>query len=156
MKSDANLDTRVAWGKRVLLDLVRHLLGSDSAASSTMDRIYTVCLDALTRALLADIENDHSRTDGIGQILEERIRSRLIEEPGPLAPEQVGEIYESLRGLRLEIKSGNEPVLIPHVGGRRNQGLFLHSSAHSRTNRGRSARRPGNLGARGLPRSQNP
>ena len=124
MKSDANLDTRVAWGKRVLLDLVRHLLGSDSAASSTMDRIYTVCLDALTRALLADIENDHSRTDGIGQILEERIRSRLIEEPGPLAPEQVGEIYESLRGLRLEIKSGNEPVLIPHAGGRRNQGLF--------------------------------
>ncbi len=36
----------------------------------------------------------------------------------------MGEIYESLRGLRLEIKSGNEPVLIPHAGGRRNQGLF--------------------------------
>ncbi len=78
MKSDANVDTRVACAKQVLLDLVLHLLGSDSCGSLTVDRIYTVSLDAITRALLADVENNHSQTDGIGQIIEERIRSRLM------------------------------------------------------------------------------
>ena len=124
MKSDENLDEPLAHTRQILLDSVRHLLGADSRGSLTVDRIYTACLDALTRTLLADIENNRSRTDGIEQIIEERIRSRLIQELGRLAPEQVGEIYESLRGLRLRIESGNQPVFIPHAGGRRNQGLF--------------------------------
>ena len=58
------------------------------------------------------------------QLLTKNFVRRVIDELGTLPPEQVGEIYESLRGMRLEIGSGNEPVLIPHAGGRRNQGLF--------------------------------
>jgi len=124
MKSDANLDARLAWTKQVLLDLIRHLLRTESFGAWTRESLYTRGLAKIAQALLEPIETRHCEIDGVEQVAEEKLRSRLMDELGTLAPEETGKIYESLRGLRLEIRSNNEPVLIPHAGGRRNQGLF--------------------------------
>ncbi len=41
-----------------------------------------------------------------------------------LTAQEVGGLYEVLRGFRLEVGSGNQPVLMPCARGKRNSGLF--------------------------------
>ncbi len=124
MKSNANLDARLDCAKQVLLDWVDHCLCTKSCGMLAPDGLYSRGVAALTEALLRSTGVSHHQTDGRGLIIEQKLRSRVIDELGPLPPEQVGELYQSLRGLRLEIDSEEGPVLISHAGGRRNQGLF--------------------------------
>ncbi|MGO9118363.1 MAG: Eco57I restriction-modification methylase domain-containing protein [Desulfomonilaceae bacterium] len=123
MNSNVNPDTRFDHVMEVFLEFIRHLLGSNSFRNWTADRLYTYALEALTRAFLEDIEETHSQIGANWQIINEKLSLRLFQ-LGPLAPEEVGQLYESLRGFRLEIKSGNEPILLPSPTGKRNQGLF--------------------------------
>jgi adenine-specific DNA-methyltransferase len=48
----------------------------------------------------------------------------LLREIGPLDPEEVGAVYEYLRGFTLATNSGKDPELTACVKGKRNQGLF--------------------------------
>jgi hypothetical protein len=43
---------------------------------------------------------------------------------GPLPPEEIGDLYERLRGFKLGISHSGKPTLVPSVRGKRNQGLF--------------------------------
>ncbi len=123
MDSHMNSDARLEYIMEVFLEFVRHMMGSASFGSCTADRLYTYALEELTRALLESTENNHRQADGNRQIIDEKLRQQLLQ-LGALVAEEVGRIYESLRGYRLEIKSGNEPILIPSASGKRNQGLF--------------------------------
>ncbi len=123
MNSDVNPDARFDYVMEVFLEFIRHLLGSNSFESWTADRLYTYALEALIRSFLENMQESHSQIGANWQIIDEKLSLRLFQ-LGPLAPEEVGQLYESLRGFRLEVKSGNEPVLLPSPTGKRNQGLF--------------------------------
>jgi adenine-specific DNA-methyltransferase len=123
MNSDVNLDARFDYVMEVFLEFIRHLLGSNSFKSWTADRLYTYALEALIRSILENIQESHSQIGANWQIINEKLSLRLFQLGTP-APEEVGRLYESLRGFRLEVKSGNEPVLLRSPTGKRNQGLF--------------------------------
>jgi Alw26I/Eco31I/Esp3I family type II restriction m6 adenine DNA methyltransferase len=53
----------------------------------------------------------------------------LGQEIGPLAPGDVGEVYEYLRGFKIEYPSPRCPKMVPSVAGKRNQGLFYTPQA---------------------------
>jgi len=48
---------------------------------------------------------------------------------GSMRPPQIGELYEWLRGFKLETKEGKRPTLVPCVRRKRNEGLFYTPSA---------------------------
>ena len=75
MKSDANLDPRLACVKQVLLDFIGDLLRSESCATLTPDALYSRGVAALTEALLQPTEVRHREIDEMPTIIDEKLRS---------------------------------------------------------------------------------
>ncbi len=96
----------------MLEDLIRRT-GDPSAPSYTLAR----ALGQLVTALLTG-----DRSNGPGQGL------KVEADPGHLSPQQVGEIYEFLRGFELTFDK-RRPVLVRNSVRRRNEGLFYTPSA---------------------------
>ncbi len=111
-------------------EVVRGLLETFGSTRPDLDSVYRKAVGLITSALLSEYgilaENDPPphRSE-----VEDRLSARVKEELGEVQPEEVGLIYEHLRGLRLRRDAKDAPLPERHVRERRNQGLF-YTPAH--------------------------
>lgn len=107
-----------------MLDRIRRVLQSDPSLASDPSRLYTRSMAALVDGLLSRGRKteEHSSSGVERRPLEQPAQVPL---PVPsMTPEEVGQAYEYLRGLRVHIGPEEGPKLLPSVRGKRNQGLF--------------------------------
>ncbi|MBI5571825.1 MAG: N-6 DNA methylase [Desulfomonile tiedjei] len=103
-------------GNRVV-QILCDSIGSQAAPARDPESFYRSAVAAVVGALLAPREATPVEPEFAGLVREAR-------EIGPVSPEQVGELYEYLRGFRFVVKPGEAPRLAASQRGRRNQGLF--------------------------------
>lgn len=102
--------------EKALTEAIRGLLTSHNGRQEPdPDRVYKAAVASVVKMLL-------SRSDRSGD--ESLLPPPEIAEIGRLDPEEVGQIYEYMRGFQLELRPGDEPAVVKSVTGRRNQGLF--------------------------------
>ena len=111
--------------ERVLPEMIRSLLAVDPGHQYDPDRVYHIAVATLIEHLLSSRERPATYSPSPWTGTEgELLILREIEEIGYIGPLQVGRVYEHLRGFRLEMQRGNEPLLVQCAKGKRNQGLF--------------------------------
>lgn len=106
---------------------IRELLKTESHADA--DRLYTRAVGLVVQKLLSPGQQglglaSLSAAVDVSSVLEE-----MAQQIGPLTAAGVGELYEYLRGFKLEIKSPERCVMVPSITGKRNQGLFYTPKA---------------------------
>ena len=124
MNSHDNTDHRLGLAKQILLDLIHGLLRDGHSGVSAPENLYQFALSSLIMGLLQPIDGPKHPLKTTKRSLENNFHCDIARELGPLSPEDVGQIYEYLRGLRLEMMPGDQPSLVQCAGGKRNQGLF--------------------------------
>ncbi len=125
MNSDGKSDQMRIITDFLVREVVGRLLNTCGTKMSDLALVYRRAVGLTVAALLSGYNNP-----GRNQLAanesdpEERLTSDLIAEIGHVDPEDVGHVYEYLRGFRLGLDSANEPYLDRQVTERRNQGLF--------------------------------
>jgi hypothetical protein len=107
------------------LDILSELISDRRRSAGCSDRddhgIYRIALGSLTDSLL---DRFARKNEAPAPDEGDRVDSRLIARLPIATPEEVGELYEYLRGFRLESRDHTEPRPTPSRKGKRNQGLF--------------------------------
>jgi Alw26I/Eco31I/Esp3I family type II restriction m6 adenine DNA methyltransferase len=109
----------------VLETIVGRIIAENPGSAVSAEALYKNAIRLLVESLIASsTAEDGAPSTGAESPQRKRISEAMVRELGPLKPEQVGELYERLRGFRLELRDGKKPTLAPCVRGKRNQGLF--------------------------------
>ena len=101
----------------------------DPQSHRDIDQLYRRAVGLVVQALLSQVEPDEAPGSLSGAINGPSSLTELAQEIGPLTPAEVGEIYEYLRGFKVEVKSPGQWVMVPNVTSKRNQGLFYTPKA---------------------------
>ncbi|MFH1116292.1 MAG: Eco57I restriction-modification methylase domain-containing protein, partial [Pseudomonadota bacterium] len=125
MSTEGKCDrTRIAT-ELLVPEVVRGLLEACGSIRPDPDTVYRKAVGLITAALLSQYGSPAGHgPPPPGSDAEKRLWARVKEELGEIEPEQVGLIYEHLRGLRLRPGEAHGPVPERDVRERRNQGLF--------------------------------
>jgi adenine-specific DNA-methyltransferase len=125
------LDTRKHEVELVLERLVPRVIHEllDPRSHRDTDQLYRRAVGLVVKALLSQIEPDEVPGLLSGAINGPSSLTELAQEIGPLTPAEVGEIYEYLRGFKVEVKSLGQWAMVPNVASKRNQGLFYTPKA---------------------------
>ncbi len=91
--------------------------------SGDPEETYILGLDSLVDTLLSE---GRSTAGGISKV--ERPDSLRLPDKLSLNPEDVGRLYERLRGFKLHLTRSKDPKLVACIKGKRNQGLFYTPS----------------------------
>ncbi len=113
-----DLDTNLS---RILEHIARNMSLRD--CSGDPEETYVLGLDSLVDTLLSD---GRSAVGGLSRV--EKTDSLRFPDKTALNPEDVGRLYERLRGFRLHLTRSKDPKLVPCIKGKRNQGLFYTPS----------------------------
>lgn len=103
----------------MLKHLTHHVRSCRDDSCNDPERAFMNALDALVDDVLAD-----GRRMSSSPAVSEMPKGSRFSDLMPLNPEEVGRLYEVLRGFRLRAGGSRDPELIPCVRGKRNQGLF--------------------------------
>lgn len=103
-----------------LLECLASCVDLSGGAARDTEEAYTLALDSLVDSLLSN-GSDITGTDAS---LGEKLDASGMPGPASLKPEEVGALYESLRGFRVRVRQSGDPELVPCIRGKRNQGLF--------------------------------
>jgi adenine-specific DNA-methyltransferase len=125
------LDTRKREVELVLERLVPRVIHEllDPHSHRDTDQLYKLAVGLVVKALLSQVEPDDAPWSLSGGINGPSSLTELEQEIGPLTPAEVGEIYEYLRGFKVEVKSSGQLRMVPNVTSKRNQGLFYTPKA---------------------------
>ncbi|MBI5250436.1 MAG: N-6 DNA methylase [Desulfomonile tiedjei] len=107
-------------------EMLEHLAGYirlQADVSFDPQETYMQALDSLVKDLLAD-----GHRSGAVSFSGDKPDCVRMPDMASLNPEDVGSLYERLRGFRLRVRQSREPELVPCVRGKRNQGLFYTPS----------------------------
>jgi adenine-specific DNA-methyltransferase len=109
----------------VVPDLVRRLIRSSDSQTLDQDRMYRAVVGMIVDAMISGIRGSR-REQGSSCTQDDRddLWGRFGEALGAVRTKDVGEIYEHLRGFRLDLSHGDRPQLVPSIRAKRNQGLF--------------------------------
>ncbi|MDQ7784267.1 MAG: N-6 DNA methylase [Desulfomonilaceae bacterium] len=108
-----------------LPEVIRGLLRSCGSETPDLSVVYRTAVGRMVDALLSEYDDAcRSRLSPQSRESQSLLAARLTAEIGTVEPEEVGRIYEHLKGLRLVLDTTHEPVLECHAGERRNRGLF--------------------------------
>ncbi len=110
----------------VLPRLVESILDAQPPGDIDLDRVYHRALGTLIDHLLDSAEEYPLQAPVHDRSVTFELKILPDGEIGSLGPQEVGELYERLRGFRVEVKpgGGRSALVIPSVRMRRNQGLF--------------------------------
>lgn len=108
----------------ILPQYIETILRTQSSGNIDPDGIYHRALDALVDRLLCSGNDSAVRNPVFNRGLSKEQAAVLNNQMGELSPQEVGELYERLRGYRLELGPRNEPLVTQSAHTRRNQGLF--------------------------------
>lgn len=109
---------------RVLETVAGRIIAEHSCEEVNVDAVYELSIGLLVESLLALTATEGSRSRDCDSSEIAKVLRAAAHELGAMQPEHVGELYERLRGFRLELNDGSEPTLVPCVRGKRNQGLY--------------------------------
>jgi adenine-specific DNA-methyltransferase len=125
------LDTRKHEVELVLERLVPRIIHEllDPQSHRDTDQLYRRAVGLVVNALLSQVQLDETPGWLSGAINGSSSLTEFAEEIGPLTPAEVGEIYEYLRGFKVEVKSLGQWAMVPNVTSKRNQGLFYTPKA---------------------------
>ena len=125
------LDTRKREVEQVLGRLVPRVIHEllDPQSHRDTDQLYRRAVGLVVEALLSQVEPNEAPRSLSGAINGPSSLTELAQEIGPLTPAEVGEIYEYLRGFKVEVKSPGQWAMVPNVTSKRNQGLFYTPKA---------------------------
>ena len=112
---------------RLMPRVTRELL--DSESYTDIDQLYRRAVGLVVKALLSQVDPDGALWSHSGAINGPSSLTELSQEIGPLTPAEVDEVYEYLRGFKVEVKSPGKWGMIPNVRSKRNQGLFYTPKA---------------------------
>ena len=120
------LDTRKREVELILERLVPRVIHEslDPQSHRDTDQLYRRAVGLVVKALLSQVEPDEAPGSLSGAINGPSSLTEMAQQIGPLTPAEVGEIYEYLRGFKVEAKSPGQWALVPNVTSKRNQGLF--------------------------------
>ena len=102
--------------------VIRELLNTEPHADT--DRVYRRAVGLVVQKLLSQVHRNDAPPSLSAAVDGSSCLEEMAQQIGPLTPAEVGEIYEYLRGFKLEIKSPEQSVMVPNIMGKRNQGLF--------------------------------
>ncbi|MGO9571153.1 MAG: Eco57I restriction-modification methylase domain-containing protein [Desulfomonilaceae bacterium] len=105
------------------MPLVIHEL-SRSGAHRDIDRLFRRSISVVVQTLLSHAELGEAPRALSGAKSGTSSLTEMARQIGPLTAAEVGEIYEFLRGFKVEVKSPTRWVMAPNVASKRNQGLF--------------------------------
>lgn len=88
------------------------------------EKTYALALDSLVDMLLSN----GRAISGADASFRTKLDDLPMPEPASLKPEDVGSLYENLRGFRLRTRQAGDLQLTPCIRGKRNQGLFYTPS----------------------------
>jgi len=125
------LDTRKHEVELVLERLVPRVIHEllDPQSHRDTDQLYRRAVGLVVKALLSQVELDETPGSFSSAINAPSSLTELAQEIGPLTPAEVGEIYEYLRGFKVEVKSPGQWAMVRNVTSKRNQGLFYTPKA---------------------------
>lgn len=107
--------------KEIVTRLAEERSRKNQVGSPDPANLYSVVLCSLVDFLLSTPSVSESPFDSA---LAEPIDQLPLALPSKPTAEEVGRLYEYLRGFKLELIPGQQPALVPCVKGKRNQGLF--------------------------------
>ncbi len=105
----------------ILAELISDRTGGEPGPNRDDHAIYRIALGRLVKSLL---DRCIRRRRSATAAKRDHVAARLSERLPMTAPEEVGELYEYLRGFQLEPGNRTRPRLVPSRKGKRNQGLF--------------------------------
>lgn len=108
----------------VLPRLVESILETQSPEDADLDQVYYSALGAVVDHLLPSAKESSPHTPVDDDTVTAEQKTLLDREIGPLSPQQIGVLYERLRGFQIEGKPGRGSLVTPSIRARRNQGLF--------------------------------
>ncbi len=107
--------------EKVLPQLAGEIIGFEKAEEPDLDKAYRMAVQAVVETLLAPGRHvERAAADSPQRAIDPIVLGEI----GLLSPEEVGSLYEYLRGFKLKNGPGTRPELVPSVCGKRNQGLF--------------------------------
>jgi adenine-specific DNA-methyltransferase len=112
--------------ERFMMPIIRDLLHAEPNRDA--DHLYRRAVGLAVQALLLPVQQGEVPEPSCSTVDLSSL-SEMAHDIGPLTPADVGEIYEYLRGFKLEVKSRDRWELVPSVAGKRNQGLFYTPKA---------------------------
>lgn len=124
-------DTRKQEVGLVLERLVPRVIHElfDPQSHRDTDQLYRHAVGLVVKALLSQVEPNEAPGSLSGAINGSSSLTELAREIGPVTPAEVGEIYEYLRGFKVEVKFSGHWAMVPNVTSKRNQGLFYTPKA---------------------------
>jgi adenine-specific DNA-methyltransferase len=112
--------------ERFMLPVICDLLQTEPNRDT--DHLYSLAVGLAVHTLLLPFQQGEVPEPSRSTVCLSSL-SAMAQEIGPLTPADVGEIYEYLRGFRLEMKSESRWKLVPSPASKRNQGLFYTPKA---------------------------
>lgn len=107
--------------REILTEVIGHVARSGTSPVSLCSVVFQNALSSFVEVLLSR----HRRaTTSVPDATRDLLEQRVEKEIGALSPEQIGRVYEYLRGFELELHSGTRAKLLPSVKTKRNLGLF--------------------------------
>jgi adenine-specific DNA-methyltransferase len=107
--------------RQILTEVIGHVARSSTCPVSVRSMAFQNALGSFVEVLLSRHRSaTTSLPDGTRDLLEQHVDKKI----GALSPEQIGRVYEYLRGFELELQSGTDARLVPSVRPKRNLGLF--------------------------------
>jgi adenine-specific DNA-methyltransferase len=107
--------------ERFMLPVIRDLLQTEPNGDA--DSLYRQAVELAVHTLLLPFQQGNVPEPSCNTVCLSSL-SAMAQEIGPLTPADVGEIYEYLRGFRLDMKSRSRWKIVPSAASKRNQGLF--------------------------------
>jgi len=108
--------------ERMVPGVIHELL--DPQSHRDTDQLYRRAVGLVVKVLLSQVEPDEAPGPLLSAINGPSSLTEMAQQIGPLTPAQVGEIYEYLRGFKVEARSPGQWAMVPNVTSKRNQGLF--------------------------------
>ena len=110
--------------EQILIDSIQRLLRADPAAVSDPGELHKTAVSSLVDELLSGNRPSYCSRFQVHDPGTLASSVELTPQALAMTSEEVGQAYEYLRGLRIQLTAGADPALVPSARGKRNQGLF--------------------------------